>query len=165
MRSVTGTAAAVLLASPATATLAAVPCPPAAANAAAPVAASRGPLPKDWKKRTSLRILPQWPRQNDTVRVFVHCPTKANHALIGSTAFTLKGSWRIYREVGLGLSDRGLGRRGVGISYYAFPGDHLAHLKCVKVTIDEHTRLRKVRVISRFTVPLVVRPFRLRRFL
>ncbi|MCP2347246.1 hypothetical protein [Nonomuraea roseoviolacea] len=157
MRSVAGTVAvAVLLAGPAT--LAVLPCRPAAA------AASRGPLPKDWKKRTSLRILPQWPRQNDTVRVFVHCPTKANHALIGSTAFTLKGSWRIYREVGLGLSDRGLGRRGVGISYYAFPGDHLAHLKCVKVTINEHTRIRKVRVISRFTVPLVVRPFRLGRF-
>ncbi|MFI6790786.1 hypothetical protein ACIBG4_26000 [Nonomuraea sp. NPDC050383] len=157
MRSVAGMgAAAVLVMSPATAT--ALPRPSVS------TAAVRGPVPDDWKKRTSLRILPPWPRQNDEVRVFVHCPVKANHALIGSTAFTLKGSRRIYREVGLGLSDRGLGRRAVGISYYAFPGDHLAHLRCVKVTIDEHTRIRKVRLISRFTVPLVVRPFRLGRF-
>ncbi|MEU8250254.1 hypothetical protein [Nonomuraea sp. NPDC048916] len=118
----------------------------------------------DWKKLTSLRVLPEWPRQNDVVRIFVHCPTEANHAIIGSTAFTLKGSWRLYREVGLGLSDRGLGRRSVIISYYALPGHHQVRMKCVKVTINHKTRIRKIRVISRCTVPLTVRRFSLSRF-
>ncbi|MER5318255.1 hypothetical protein [Streptosporangium roseum] len=120
--------------------------------------------PDGWKKRTSLRVLPQWPRQNNNVRILAHCPTTANHAVIGSTAFTLKGSTRLYREVGLGLSDRGLGRRAVSISYYALPGYHEVCMKCVKVTIDQKTRIRKIRVISRYSVPLQVRRFRIAQF-
>ncbi|ACZ91615.1 hypothetical protein [Streptosporangium roseum] len=123
-----------------------------------------GSGPDGWKKRTSLRVLPQWPRQNNNVRILAHCPTAANHAIIGSTAFTLKGSTRLYREVGLGLSDRGLGRRAVSISYYALPGYHEVCMKCVKVTIDQKTRIRKIRVISRYSVPLQVRRFRIAQF-
>ncbi|MFC7647151.1 hypothetical protein ACFQX6_46470 [Streptosporangium lutulentum] len=70
-----------------------------------------GQIPPELKNVTSLRVLPWNPRQNNNVRIFVHCPPTSNHAIIGSTAFNLKGSRRIYREVGLGLSDRGLGRR------------------------------------------------------
>ncbi|MGV9776691.1 hypothetical protein [Streptosporangium sp. NPDC003464] len=121
-------------------------------------------IPAELKNRTSLRVLPEWPRQNNNVRIFVHCPPTANHAIIGSTAFTLKGSTRIYREVGLGLSDRGLGRRAVSISYYALPGYHDVCMKCVKVTIDEQTRIRKIRVISRYSVPLQVRRFDIGQF-
>ncbi|MEV0385530.1 hypothetical protein [Nonomuraea sp. NPDC050643] len=121
-------------------------------------------IPDAWKKRTSLRVLPEWPRQNDVVRIFVHCPTAANHAIIGSTAFGLKGSNRLYREVGLGLSDRGLGRRGVLISYYAKLGDHTVGLKCVKATVDHKTRISRSRLISRFDVPLRVRRFRVTQF-
>ncbi|WP_162795182.1 hypothetical protein [Nonomuraea lactucae] len=121
-------------------------------------------IPDAWKKRTSLLVLPQRPRQNNVVRVFAHCPPAANHAIIGSTAFTLKGSSRLYREVGLGLSDRGLGRRSVSISYYAFLGHHEVLMKCVKVTINQKTRLRKVKVISRYAVPLKIRKFRISQF-
>ncbi|MFG3437664.1 hypothetical protein ACGF0J_10515 [Nonomuraea sp. NPDC047897] len=133
---------------------------------ARPVPGGRGDPPSDgWKQRTSLLVMPQHPRQNDVVRIFVHCPTAANHALIGSTAFRLKGSARLYREVGLGLSDRGLGRRSVGISYYAPLGHHVVHLTCVKVTIDKRTRVSHRKVISRYAVPLQVRRFSLKRFL
>ncbi|MER7501539.1 hypothetical protein AB0L05_38140 [Nonomuraea pusilla] len=117
-----------------------------------------------WKRVTSLRVVPRRPQQNDVVRIFVHCPTKANHAIIGSTAFTLKGSRRLYREVGLGLSKRGLGRKGVVISYYALPGYHPVLLRCVKATMRKVSRIRKTRLVGRAAAPLVVRPFRLRRF-
>nr|WP_055505780.1 hypothetical protein [Nonomuraea pusilla] len=117
-----------------------------------------------WKRVTSLRVVPRRPQQNDVVRIFVHCPTQANHAIIGSTAFTLKGSRRLYREVGLGLSKRGLGRKGVVISYYALPGYHPVLLRCVKATMRKVSRIRRTRVVGRAAAPLVVRPFRLRRF-
>lgn len=122
------------------------------------------PLPPDWKKVTSLRVLPYLPRQNNNVRIMVHCPTTANHAIIASTAFGLKGSRRPYREVGVGLSDRGLARRTASISYYALLGAHEVRLTCVKVTIDEKTRFREIRVISRCSVPIGVRRFRLAQF-
>jgi hypothetical protein len=134
----------------------------------APVAGVRAAaddgIPDEWKKRTSLRVLPHRPRQNDVVRIFVHCPPAANHAIIGSTAFTLKGSPRFYREVGLSLSDRGLGRRAVLISYYALRGHHEVELECVKATVDDKTRLRRTKLISRCDVPLFVRRFDVRRF-
>ncbi|MGN9783045.1 hypothetical protein ACTMTF_16555 [Nonomuraea sp. ZG12] len=135
-----------------------------AAEARTEPAATDDPPPKDWKKLTSLRVLPEAPRQNNIVRIFAHCPVTANHAIIGSTAFALKGSRRLYREVGLGLSDRGLGRRGAVISYYALLGHHEVRMTCVKVTIDPKTRFRKIREISRCTVPLTVRRFRLGQF-
>ncbi|MGP4101496.1 hypothetical protein [Nonomuraea sp. KM90] len=114
-----------------------------------------------WQKLTSFRVSPEVPHQNDVIRVLLHCPVEANHAIVGSTAFTLKGSWRIYREVGVGLSGRGFGRRGVIISRYAPPGDHEVRMKCVKVTIDKATGLRKVKLISRAAGPLTVRKFRI----
>ncbi|MFD1535968.1 hypothetical protein [Nonomuraea guangzhouensis] len=119
----------------------------------------KGPIPKALKKVAWLRILPGNPRQASHVRIFVHCPKKANHAIIGSTAFQLKGSRRIYREVGMGFSDRGLGHRGVSISYYALPGWHKALLKCVKVTINKKTRISRTRVLGRDAIPLYVRRF------
>jgi hypothetical protein len=142
------------------ATLAIGPGPAAEAR----TAATDDPPPEDWKKLTSLRVLPEHPHQNDIVRIFAHCPVTADHAIIGSTAFALKGSRRLYREVGLGLSDRGLGRRAAGISYYALLGHHEVRMTCVKVTIDPRTRFRKIQVISRCTVPLTVRRFRLSQF-
>ncbi|WP_336213777.1 hypothetical protein [Nonomuraea sp. LPB2021202275-12-8] len=125
---------------------------------------ARDPIPAEWKNLTSLRVLPERPRQNNDVRILAHCPVAANHAVVGSTAFTLKGSRRLYREVGAGLSDRGLARRSVSISYYALLGHHEVHMKCVKVTIDQKTRFRKIRVISRCSVPLLVRRFRIAQF-
>lgn len=116
-------------------------------------------IPPALKKVPSLRVLPSEPRQSSHVRIFVHCPKKANHAIIGSTAFQLKGSRRIYREVGMGLSDRGLGHRAVSISYYALPGWHDAFLKCVKVTMNKKTRFSRTRVIGRDAIPLYVRRF------
>ncbi|MEU7854695.1 hypothetical protein [Nonomuraea sp. NPDC049141] len=116
-------------------------------------------IPKALKKVPWLRILPWNPRQASHVRIFVHCPKKANHAIIGSTAFQLKGSRRIYREVGMGFSDRGLGHRGVSISYYALPGWHKALLKCVKVTMNKKTRISRTRVLGRDAIPLYVRRF------
>jgi hypothetical protein len=121
-------------------------------------------IPPELKYVTSLRVLPWNPHQNDNVRIFVHCPPTSNHALIGSTAFNLKGSRRIYREVGLGLSDRGLGRRSAGISYFVLPGDHEVCLTCVKVTMNQQTRIRKIRVTGRDSVPLFVRRFRIEQF-
>jgi hypothetical protein len=132
--------------------------------AEARTAVTDDPPPEDWKKLTSLRVLPEHPHQNDIVRIFAHCPVTANHAIIGSTAFALKGSRRLYREVGLGLSDRGLGRRAASISYYALLGHHEVRMTCVKVTIDPETRYRKIQVISRCTAPLTVRRFRLSQF-
>ncbi|MDP9848480.1 hypothetical protein [Streptosporangium lutulentum] len=123
-----------------------------------------GQIPPELKNVTSLRVLPWNPRQNNNVRIFVHCPPTSNHAIIGSTAFNLKGSRRIYREVGLGLSDRGLGRRSAGISYFALLGDHEVCLTCVKVTMNQQTRLRKIRVTGRDSVPLLVRRFRFEQF-
>ncbi|NUT39625.1 MAG: hypothetical protein HOV86_06505 [Thermoactinospora sp.] len=139
-----------------------------AALATAPVTAAeavtaRGADP-DWRKLTSFRVSPGAPHQNDVIRVLLHCPDEANHAIVGSTAFPLKGSWRIFREVGLGLGERGFAKAGVIISRYAPPGDHVVRMKCVNVVADEKTGLRKVKVISRSAVPLVVRPFRVRQF-
>ncbi|GAA2206535.1 hypothetical protein GCM10009850_019930 [Nonomuraea monospora] len=117
-----------------------------------------------WRKLTSFFVMPHAPHQNDFVRVLLHCPDDSNHAIVGSTAFMLKGSWRTYREVGIGLSGRGLGRDGVGISRYAPPGHHEVHLKCVKVTIDKATHLRKVKVLGRASASLFVREFRVKQY-
>jgi hypothetical protein len=122
------------------------------------------PIPDEWKNRTSLRILPGRPRQNNDVRLFAHCPEAANHVIIGSTAFNLKGSTRLYREVGESLSDRGLARRSVSISYFALPGPHQVRMKCVAVTMNQKTRIRKIKLISRYAVPLLVRRFRMAQF-
>ncbi|WP_101787447.1 hypothetical protein [Nonomuraea indica] len=139
--------------------------PVLAAGGDPPVLAAGGDPPSDgWKRRTSLLVMPQRPRQNNVVRILAHCPTAANHALIGSTAFRLKGSARLYREVGLGLSDRGLGRRSVVISYYAPLGHHEVRMTCVKVTIDKRSRVSHRKVISRYVVPLQVRRFRISQF-
>ncbi|MER5645789.1 hypothetical protein [Streptosporangium sp. NPDC002524] len=124
----------------------------------------RNTIPPWLKNVPSLRVLPLWPRQASHVRIFVHCPPKSNHALIGSTAFNLKGSRRLYREVGLGLSDRGLGHRAASISYFALPGFHEACLKCVKVTMNQETRIRRIRVLGRDSVPLYVRRFSIWQF-
>ncbi|HUR08142.1 MAG TPA: hypothetical protein VM347_36765 [Nonomuraea sp.] len=121
--------------------------------------ADKNPIPPALRKVPSLRVLPEQPRQASHVRIFVHCPKKANHAIIGSTAFQLKGSRRIYREVGMGLSSRGLAHRGVSISYYALPGFHKALLKCVKVTMNRKTRIGRTRVVGRDAIPLYVRRF------
>lgn len=121
-------------------------------------------IPPALKNVTSLRVLPWDPRQNNNVRILVHCPPVSNHAIIGSTAFNLKGSRRIYREVGLGLSDRGLGHRSASISYFALPGYHEVCLKCVKVTMNQQTRIRRIRVVGRDSVPLLVRRFRIEQF-
>lgn len=96
--------------------------------------------------------------------MLLHCPDDSNHAIVGSTAFPLKGSWRSYREVGVGLSERGFGRRGIIISRYAPPGHHEVHMKCVKVTIDKATHLRKVKVLGRASEPLFVREFRVKQY-
>ncbi|MFI6509364.1 hypothetical protein ACIBCT_17285 [Streptosporangium sp. NPDC050855] len=121
-------------------------------------------IPPAWRDVASLRVLPRWPRQASHVRVFVHCPPGSDHAIIGSTAFTLKGSRRLYREVGLGLSGRGLAHRAVSVSYSALPGRHGACLRCVKVTVDERTRVRRIQVIGRDSAPLRVRRFSVRHF-
>ncbi|MER7132104.1 hypothetical protein [Streptosporangium saharense] len=121
-------------------------------------------LPAAWKDVTSLRVLPAWPRQRNDVRLMIHCPTGSNHATVGSTAFTLKGSRHVYREIGIGLSDRGIGRDAASISYYAFPGPHTVTLRCVKVKINHATRIKRVRVLSRVTVPMVVRRFNIAQF-
>ena len=135
---------------------------PAATTGVTPSPSSpsdKNPIPKALRKVPSLRILPSRPRQGSHVRVFVHCPKKANHAIIGSTAFRLKGSRRIYREVGAGLTGRGLAHRSVSISSYALLGFHEALLKCVKVTINTKTRFSRTRVIGRDAIPLYVRRF------
>ncbi|MGV9535261.1 hypothetical protein ACWDR9_16685 [Streptosporangium sandarakinum] len=124
-----------------------------------PFTRGRNHIPRLLRKVPSLRVLPFDPRQASHVRIFVHCPKTANHALIGSTAFNLKGSRRIYREVGLGLSNRGLGHRAASNSYYALPGFHEVCLKCVKVTMNLRTRIRHIRVVGRAAVPLIVRRF------
>ncbi|GAA4188570.1 hypothetical protein GCM10022252_24070 [Streptosporangium oxazolinicum] len=129
-----------------------------------PPMGGRNTIPPWLKKVPSLRIRPLWPRQASHVRIFAHCPPKSNHALIGSTAFNLKGSRRIYREVGLGLSDRGLGHRAASISYYALPGFHEACLTCVKVTMNKETRIRRIRVLGRDSTPLYVRRFSIWQF-
>ncbi|WP_345569552.1 hypothetical protein [Nonomuraea rosea] len=161
-----GTAAALVVTLSATATAATGLTGPAAATGApAGVRTLAGdPIPDEWKNRTSLRILPGRPRQNNDVRLFAHCPEAANHVIIGSTAFNLKGSTRLYREVGESLSDRGLARRSVSISYFALPGPHQVLMKCVVVTMNQKTRIRKIKVISRYAVPLLVRRFRMAQF-
>ncbi|MEU8362222.1 hypothetical protein AB0C27_40010 [Nonomuraea sp. NPDC048882] len=141
-----------------TATAAATPTATAAATAAATDDNDNDDEPK-WRKLTSFRISPEAPHQNDVLRVLLHCPVEANHAILGSTAFMLKGSWRRYREVGVGLTSRGFGRRAVIISRYAPPGDHVVRMKCVKVTIHKPSGLRKVKVLSRDALPLTVRHF------
>ncbi|MFI9595419.1 hypothetical protein [Nonomuraea sp. NPDC052265] len=140
--------------------LASVPAGPAALAEAA----SGQDGDTSWKKLTSFRVSPAAPHQNDAIRLLVHCPTQANHAVVGSTAFPVKGSWRMFREVGIGLGGMGFGKKGVVISRFAPPGEHEVQLKCVKVTADWLTGLRKVKVLSRSSVPLVVRPFRLGQF-
>ncbi|MEV4098507.1 hypothetical protein [Streptosporangium saharense] len=149
---------------PAAATPAPTPSPSPSPSPSPGASWNPSKLPAAWKDVTSLRVLPAWPRQNNDVRLMVHCPTGANHATVGSTAFALKGSRRVYREVGIGLSDRGLGRDTASISYYALPGPHTVTLRCVKVTIDHATRIRKIRVLSRVTVSMVVRRFDIAQF-
>ena len=129
-----------------------------------PPIGGRNKIPPWLKNVPSLRVVPMWPRQASHVRIFVHCPPKSNHALIGSTAFNLKGSRRLYREVGLGLSDRGLGHRAVSISYFALPGYHGACLTCVKVKMNQKTRIRRIKVLGRAFTPLYVRRFSIWQF-
>ncbi|WP_326645615.1 hypothetical protein OG884_13655 [Streptosporangium sp. NBC_01755] len=129
-----------------------------------PTIGGRNTIPKALKNVPSLRVLPPWPRQASHVRIFVHCPPSSNHAIIGSTAFNLKGSNRLYREIGVGLSDRGLAHRGASISYFALPGPHGACLKCVKVTMNKQTRIRRIRVTGRAFAPLFVRRFSIWQF-
>ncbi|MEV4800606.1 hypothetical protein AB0K18_11375 [Nonomuraea sp. NPDC049421] len=117
-----------------------------------------------WRKLTSFFVSPESPHQNDVIRVLLHCPDAADHAIVGSTAFPLKGSWRTFREVGVGLTGRNFGRRGVIISRYAPPGHHDVSMKCIKVRIDKKTKIRKVKVISRASASLFVRPFRIRQY-
>ncbi|GAA4237293.1 hypothetical protein GCM10023075_61930 [Streptosporangium album] len=129
-----------------------------------PSTGGRNTIPPMLKNIPSLRILPLQPRQASHVRIFVHCPPKSNHAIIGSTAFNLKGSRHIYREVGVGVSKRGLGHHSASISYYALPGFHEACLKCVKVTMNQKTRIRRIRVLGRDSTPLYVRRFSIWQF-
>ncbi|MGW0593617.1 hypothetical protein [Streptosporangium sp. NPDC002607] len=129
-----------------------------------PPIGGRNTIPKALKNVPSLRILPPWPRQASHVRIFVHCPPSSNHAIVGSTAFNLKGSNRLYREIGVGLSDRGLAHRAASISYFALPGPHGACLKCVKVTMNKQTRIRRIRVTGRASAPLFVRRFSIWQF-
>ncbi|WP_169750180.1 hypothetical protein [Streptosporangium amethystogenes] len=124
----------------------------------------RNTIPKELKNVPSLRVLPPWPRQASHVRIFVHCPSSSNHAIVGSTAFTLKGSSRLYREIGMGLSKRGLMHHSASISYYALPGPHGACLKCVKITMNKQTRIRRIRVTGRAFAPLYVRRFSIWQF-
>ncbi|MEW1847009.1 hypothetical protein AB0392_54430 [Nonomuraea angiospora] len=156
---------------------------PAAAQASGALPAPNDPLPADtgsgsnndsgdsadnttplWQKLTSLVVMPESPHQNDVIRVLMHCPTEANHAIVGSTAFPLKGSWRIYREVGASLSKRGFAKKGIVISRFAPLGDHDVNLKCVKVTIDRVIGVRKVKVLSEAVVPIYVRRFHVCQF-
>ncbi|WP_185844897.1 hypothetical protein [Nonomuraea sp. WAC 01424] len=117
-----------------------------------------------WQKLTSFRVSPDSPHQNDVIRILIHCPTQANHAVVGSTAFPIKGSWRMFREVGVGLGGLGFGKRGVVISRFAPPGEHEVRMKCVQVRADKLTGLRTVKVLSRSAVSLVVRPLRVGQF-
>jgi hypothetical protein len=142
----------------------------AAALATTPVTAAeaaRGGVEETgppWQKLTSFLVRPQAPHQSDAIRVLLHCPIEANHAIVGSTAFPVKGSWRLFREVGVSLSGQGFGKAGIIISRFAPPGRHNVLMKCVKVTIDKATGLRKVKVLGRSSAPLVVREFRVRQF-
>jgi hypothetical protein len=129
-----------------------------------PPIGGRNTIPKALKNVPSLRILPPWPRQASHVRIFVHCPPSSNHAIVGSTALNLKGSNRLYREIGVGLSNRGLAHRAASISYFALPGPHGACLKCVKVTMNKQTRIRRIRVTGRASAPLFVRRFSIWQF-
>lgn len=129
-----------------------------------PTLKGRNTIPEALKKVTSLRVLPPWPRQASHVRIFVHCPRGSNHALVGSSAFPQKGSTRLYREVGMGVSDRGLAHHSASISYFALPGAHGACLKCVKVTMNKKTRIRRIRVTGRASAPLYVRRFSIWQF-
>ncbi|MER5628126.1 hypothetical protein ABT061_44630 [Streptosporangium sp. NPDC002544] len=129
-----------------------------------PPIGGRNTIPKALKNVPSLRILPPWPRQASHVRIFVHCPPSSNHAIVGSTAFNLKGSSRLYREIGIGLSNRGLMHHSASISYYALPGPHGACLKCVKITMNKKTRIRRIRVTGRASAPLFVRRFSIWQF-
>ncbi|MFF5110213.1 hypothetical protein [Streptosporangium sp. NPDC000509] len=124
----------------------------------------RNTIPPWLKKVPSLRVVPTWPRQASSVRIFVHCPPNSNHAIIGSGAFNLKGSRRIYREVGLGLSNRGLGHRAASISRFVLPGSHGACLTCVKVTMNKQTGIRRIKVLGRASAPLYVRRFSIWQF-
>ncbi|MEU8205969.1 hypothetical protein [Streptosporangium sp. NPDC049046] len=124
----------------------------------------RNTIPPWLKKVPSLRVVPTWPRQASSVRIFVHCPPNSNHAIIGSGAFNLKGSRRIYREVGLGLSNRGLGHRAATISRFVLPGYHGACLTCVKVTMNKQTGIRRIKVLGRASAPLYVRRFSIWQF-
>ncbi|GAB2933294.1 hypothetical protein ACFMQL_05545 [Nonomuraea fastidiosa] len=112
-----------------------------------------------WRTLTSFFVSPESPHQNDVIRVLLHCPDAASHAIVGSTAFPIKGSWRTFREVGVGLTGRNFGRRGIIISRFAPPGHHEVRMKCVKVRIDRKKGIRKVKVISRASASLTVRPF------
>ncbi|MEV7008771.1 hypothetical protein [Streptosporangium sp. NPDC051022] len=138
------------------------PSPSPSSSSSKPLTASN--IPPEWKNVTTLRVSPGSLRQRSEVRLFVHCPTNSNHATVGSTAFNLKGSRRLYREVGLGLSQRGIGIGAVVISYYALLGIHEVHLRCVQVKISHKTRLRRIRVLSSLSVPLLVRRFDIRQF-
>ncbi|MEV4750033.1 hypothetical protein AB0K21_27000 [Streptosporangium sp. NPDC049248] len=129
-----------------------------------PPIGGRNSIPKALKNVPSLRVLPPWPRQASHVRIFVHCPPSSNHALVGSTAFPQKGSTRRYREVGMGVSNRGLAHHSASISYFALPGPHGACLKCVKVTMNKQTRIRRIRVTGRAFAPLYVRRFSIWQF-
>ncbi|MFC5824589.1 hypothetical protein [Nonomuraea insulae] len=133
---------------------------------ALPAAAARADdesAPPPLSKLSSFRVMPRVLHQKDVLRVLMKCPVRANHAVIGSTAFTLKGSWRSFREVGVNLSNGGFGKHAIPISRFAEPGHHDVHIKCVKVTLDHATGFKKVKLLSRASTPILIHPVKLHR--
>jgi hypothetical protein len=132
-----------------------VPALPAAA-----VRQDSGP-PSPLRKLSSFRVLPRVLYQREVLRVLMKCPARANRGVVGSTAFTLKGSWRSFREVGVNLSDRGFGKHAISISRFAEPGHHDVHIKCVKVTIDHATGFKNVELLRRASTSILIHPVKL----
>ncbi|MEV4219013.1 MULTISPECIES: hypothetical protein [unclassified Nonomuraea] len=131
-------------------------------TAPAPARADHGPLrwTDEW---TGVKIRPRRPRQDSDVRVLVRCPFEANRAIVATKPFNPPGSFKFRRELGIGIDD-GRGFDTETIAFDALRGPRRVTLKCLKVTMYEHPRRRKVEVLSRSHTHIFVRRFKKGRF-
>ncbi|WP_146607613.1 hypothetical protein [Spongiactinospora gelatinilytica] len=106
---------------------------------------------------TALRVRPWAPRRDSDLRVEVRCPSPSTHATVASDAINAVGSRRGSRELGIGLDDDGYGHDTEGVPFDARLGVRDIWLRCVKVEVDDHTLVRRVRLISRLHTTLLVR--------
>ncbi|MFI6181074.1 hypothetical protein ACIA8R_36500 [Nonomuraea sp. NPDC051191] len=112
---------------------------------------------------TGIKVRPRRPRQDSDVRVLIHCDDGATDAVVSAKPFNPPGSFLPATALGVGLKN-GRGFDTKYIAYDALLGPRVVRLQCVRIKMLEHPRRRIVRLVSRDSTVVLVRPFRKDRY-